>query len=84
MFALGFISIFDQVLEGAQALNEDVLTAYLQALDEDSSKYRADSEKLASWAKGLSGFEDVKPNTEGTEARLLFSSHLCMLSQCLF
>ena len=72
VFALGFISIFDQVLEGTQSMSEEILQAYIAALGEDASQYRGDAEKLASWAKGLSGFSDVKPDPEGTEVSSSF------------
>ena len=41
MFALGFVSVFDQVLEGLpDGDREKLFQAYLSSLDEDSSKYR--------------------------------------------
>jgi Thylakoid formation protein len=41
VFALGFISVIDQILEGFPgAGKEEILQAYLQALQEDDKGYR--------------------------------------------
>ena len=41
VFALGFVSVFDQVLEGLpDGDRENLFKAYLSSLDEDPSKYR--------------------------------------------
>lgn len=41
MFALGFVSVFDQVLEGLpDGERESLFQSYISALDEDDSKYR--------------------------------------------
>ena len=70
IFALGLVSVFDQVLDGVSENAEAIFAAYIGALDEDPSSYRSDAEKLASWAKGLSGPTDIKPDAEGDEASL--------------
>ncbi|CAK0783183.1 hypothetical protein CVIRNUC_006382 [Coccomyxa viridis] len=68
VFALGFVSVFDQVLEGLpDGDRENLFKAYLSSLDEDPSKYRQDAERLESLAKELSSPSDLKPATEGTE-----------------
>ena len=54
--ALGFVSVFDQVLEGLPTEEQDaIFKAYVGALDEDAGRYRRDAEAWESWAKGLSG-----------------------------
>ena len=41
VFALGFVSVFDQVLEGLPDNDrESLFKAYLSSLDEDAGKYR--------------------------------------------
>lgn len=41
MYALGFVSVFDQVLDGYQAGDKDAMfNAYIRALNEDPAKYR--------------------------------------------
>jgi len=41
VFALGFVSVFDQVLEGLPDNDrESLFNAYISSLDEDGSKYR--------------------------------------------
>jgi hypothetical protein len=41
VFALGFVSVFDQVLEGLpDSDREKLFNAYIGSLDEDASKYR--------------------------------------------
>ena len=41
VFALGFVSVFDQVLEGLPDNDrEKLFNAYIASLDEDASKYR--------------------------------------------
>lgn len=54
--ALGFVSVFDQVLEGLPSDEQAaVFKAYIEALDEDPQQYRSDAEAWESWVKGLSG-----------------------------
>ncbi len=54
--ALGFVSVFDQVLDGLPAEEQDaIFKAYVGALDEDAAQYRRDAEAWESWAKELSG-----------------------------
>ena len=41
VFALGFVSVFDQVLEGLPDNDrESLFNAYISSLDEEGSKYR--------------------------------------------
>jgi photosystem II biogenesis protein Psp29 len=66
--ALGFVSVFDQVLEGLPAEEQAaVFKAYVEALDEDPQQYRTDSEAWEAWVKGLSGPEELKPDADGSE-----------------
>ena len=51
VFALGFVSVFDQVLEGLPDNDrENLFKAYIECLDEDASKYRQVSASLQSCA----------------------------------
>lgn len=54
--ALGFVSVFDQVLEGLpQKVQDELFTAYMSALDEDGPRFRKDATEWEEWAKTLSG-----------------------------
>ncbi len=56
MSALGFVSVFDQVLEGLpKSEQEAVFKAYVEALDEDPKRARSDAEAWEAWVKGMSG-----------------------------
>jgi hypothetical protein len=55
--ALGFVSVFDQVLEGLpQQAQDDIFKSYMNALDEDGPRYRKDATEWEAWAKDLSGW----------------------------
>lgn len=57
MYALGFVSVFDQVLDGYQAGDKDAMfNAYIRALNEDPAKYRVrEGMGLAAAAAAASG-----------------------------
>jgi hypothetical protein len=41
VYALGFVSVFDQVMDGYTAGDKDAMfSAYVRALNEDPAKYR--------------------------------------------
>jgi hypothetical protein len=41
VYALGFVSVFDQILDGFDSSAKDkIFAAYVQALGEDPAKYR--------------------------------------------
>lgn len=41
MFALGFVSVFDQILEGLpEPITQEVFKAYVDALQEDPQQFR--------------------------------------------
>ena len=69
VFALGFVSVFDQVLDGMPEDTGSIFKAYIEALDEDSSKYRQDADKLASQAKELTKSSELTPEENGNEVR---------------
>eukprot|EP00210_Caulerpa_lentillifera_P004911 g4687.t1 len=75
IFALGFMSAFDQILEGFDPeAKEDILGAYLNSLDEDSALYKADAVKLESACKELEGGLDTLLSEEGNASNLLKKS----------
>eukprot|EP00210_Caulerpa_lentillifera_P002784 g2659.t2 len=56
IFALGFMSAFDQILDGFEsAAKEDILEAYLKSLDENPAIYKSDAIKLETACKELDG-----------------------------
>ncbi len=66
VFALGFVSVFEQIGEGLEAgTRDEIFTAYINALDESPATYRKDAAALEEWAKSLSSAEDVAPNADG-------------------
>lgn len=77
VFALGFVSVFDQVLEGMPEKTEDIFEAYISALGEDSSQYRADADKLAELAKGLTASKDLLPDEGGNEVITVPAKPFC-------
>jgi hypothetical protein len=41
VFALGFVSVFDQIMDGFESKEKEaVFSAYINALNEDPAKYR--------------------------------------------
>lgn len=73
VFALGFVSVFDQVLDGMPEDTGKIFKAYIEALDEDSSKYREDTDKLAEQAKNLTKSSELTPDESGNEVRPHFA-----------
>lgn len=70
VFGLGFVSTFDQVLDGLPEEEQTtVFDAYIRALDEEPSKYRADAQRLETWAAGLGSPEGLKPNASGDDVQ---------------
>eukprot|EP00475_Leptophrys_vorax_P028881 TRINITY_DN42065_c0_g1_i1.p1 TRINITY_DN42065_c0_g1~~TRINITY_DN42065_c0_g1_i1.p1 ORF type:complete len:286 (+),score=32.89 TRINITY_DN42065_c0_g1_i1:114-971(+) len=55
VFALGFVTVFDQLLDGfpSSAEREAIFKAYIEALNEEPTTYRADAERLEKWAAEL-------------------------------
>lgn len=53
VFALGFVTVYDQLMEGYPSDDDRVaiFQAYINALNEDPQQYRADAEKLETWAR---------------------------------
>ncbi|KAI3457288.1 hypothetical protein Pfo_013951 [Paulownia fortunei] len=56
VFALGFVTVYDQLMEGytSDEDREAIFKAYIEALNEDPSQYRADAQKLEEWARSQS------------------------------
>lgn len=73
VFALGFVSVFDQVLDGLPETGDTskIFGAYISALDEDASKYREDHDRLAGQAKELTKSSELTPDESGNEVRQL-------------
>ncbi|KAJ0740030.1 putative protein Thf1 [Helianthus annuus] len=53
VFALGFVTVYDQLMEGypSDEDREAIFQAYVNALNEDPQQYRADAQKLETWAR---------------------------------
>jgi len=75
IFALGFVSAFDQILEGFDSpAKDDIFNAYLKSLDENPSTYRSDATKLESACRELNGNLDDLVSDEIKNSNLLKSS----------
>ncbi|KAL8267283.1 hypothetical protein R6Q59_004627 [Mikania micrantha] len=53
VFALGFVTVYDQLMDGYPSdIDRDaIFQAYIKALNEDPQQYRADAQKLETWAR---------------------------------
>jgi len=68
VFALGFVSVFDQIMDGFDAKEKDaVWCAYIKALNEDPAKYRADAEKLEGEAREVGSASGLVPDASGND-----------------
>ena len=68
--ALGLLSVWDGVMEGAPNLDsEAVLQGLLKSLQRDPTEYRADATRLEAWAAGKSGVEGILPAAGGDEVQ---------------
>lgn len=75
IFALGFVSAFDQILEGFESpAKDDIFSAYLKSLDEDPKKYRSDAAKLETACQELNGSLDELISDASKNSNLLKSS----------
>ncbi|KAG6420443.1 hypothetical protein SASPL_116970 [Salvia splendens] len=53
VFALGFVTVYDRLMEGYPS-DEDrqaIFEAYVRALNDDPTQFRADAQKVEEWAK---------------------------------
>ncbi|DBB11023.1 hypothetical protein WJX82_007134 [Trebouxia sp. C0006] len=72
VFALGFVSVFDQIIEGIPGTAAaDIFQAYMAALQEDPEKYRSDAKKMEELASKLSDSSELAPSSEGNEVQKL-------------
>jgi len=68
VYALGFVSVFDQILDGFDGTEKDkIFKAYINALGEDPAQYRSDAEKLEAQARELSGPDGLAPDASGND-----------------
>lgn len=53
IFALGFVTIFEQLMEGYPSIEDRdaIFRAYIEALKEDPVQYRNDAQKLGEWSQ---------------------------------
>jgi photosystem II biogenesis protein Psp29 len=68
VYALGFVSVFDQILDGFESDQKDkIFSSYIDALGENPAQYRADAAKLESQARELSGPDGLAPDASGND-----------------
>ena len=75
IYALGFVSIYDGIMDSYTGDKEIVFNSYMEALEEDPVAYRADAEKLTAWASTLSNVDDLTANEAGSEFQKEFSTY---------
>jgi len=76
VFALGVVSVFDQVLD---AFSDDaeraaVLSAYIASLGEDAELYRRDAKALEALAREGGSPDALKPDAEGNDLQRALAS----------
>jgi hypothetical protein len=70
VFALGVVSVFEQVLESLPSEERsEIFNAYVRSIGEDPDAYRQDSAALESAAGKMSTTEELKPNAEGSDVQ---------------
>lgn len=75
IFALGIVSIFDQVLdEMTEEERDGIFKAYIEALDEKPAQYREDADKLTELAEACSSPDDLIPDASGSELQQILST----------
>jgi len=66
MRSLGFVSVFDQLFEGYPTedpnAKEKIFSTFMEALGEDSKKWRADAEKLSAFATEQTSIDGIIAN----------------------
>jgi len=76
IFALGFVSVYDGIMASFPGDKEELLGAYLGALEEDKAAYRDDSASLTSWASALSsGVDEITANASGSAQQQEFAQY---------
>ncbi len=69
--ALGVCSVFDQILVGLpEAEQEQVFTAYIQALNESPEQYRKDAAALEEQAKAAASLDNLLPASNAMMAQI--------------
>jgi len=68
IYALGFVSVFDQILESLNAdERKKIFAAYLGALGEQADQFRNDASTMEQIAGSLSGPDALTPDASGSE-----------------
>jgi len=76
IFALGFVSVYDGIMASFPGDKEELLGAYLGALEEDKAAYREDSESLTNWASSLSSdVGEIAANASGSAQQQEFAQY---------
>lgn len=75
IMALGFISVYDGILSGYPGDKEELLSAYLGALQEDPAAYRDDAAALTAWASSLSSVDEITADASGSSQQQEFASY---------
>ncbi len=71
VYALGFVSVYDQIMEALPAVErEKIFNAYLAALSEDAGRFRRDATALEQQASALPGPEALTPDASGSELQV--------------
>lgn len=75
VFALGFVSVFEQVLESLpDAERAAIFSAYVKSLGEDPEQYKKDAAKIEQLAGSLSGPDGLTPDANGSDLQKALAS----------
>jgi photosystem II biogenesis protein Psp29 len=66
VFALGLVSVFDQILDGPEVDKDALFDAYVNALGESPAQYRKDAKMMEQWA---SAGASITPDASGSEGQ---------------
>mmetsp|Transcript_385 Transcript_385/g.967 ORF Transcript_385/g.967 Transcript_385/m.967 type:complete len:284 (+) Transcript_385:62-913(+) len=70
VFALGVVSVFEQILESFPSNEREVVfKAYIEALDEKPDTFKADAARLEQTTAALSGPEQLTPDANGSDVQ---------------
>uniref|UniRef100_A0A7S2T3V4 Uncharacterized protein n=2 Tax=Chloropicon primus TaxID=1764295 RepID=A0A7S2T3V4_9CHLO len=82
LYALGFLSVYDGVMESFPDGNQDeILGAFLGALEEDKQQMRADAAEVTEWASSLGGVEEVLADASGSAIQQEFVKYASAFSE---
>ena len=81
IYALGFNSVYDGIMDSFPGDKEVILESYLAALDEDYEQLRNDAKSVSEWASGLSSVDEMVADASGSAAQQEFVEYASEFSE---